>query len=303
MGKTKGIKIQSSGSAILLNRWITYATHRFYENNKIVRTKNNYEIQWQNVKNDICGLLENPFEFAPRIAYSLLAFFFILLGKHELAYLTAFAIGAISVGTKGGTTNTSITMSTLSTTAKTIGLPGNHQGTISNVTLDGTALTFVVRAATAFNETSEIWYIDSPGELTSVSLAGTYSGGNGRTIGYVNLEGTAAGAPEVNDSATGSSSDSEVTVTPTSNDAIVIGHSYSEATQTIDDETEIFTVQGQSYQNASASYVIQSGSPSAEAMHWDLSSGQRWAACGVAIAPSSAAVKDLIQTGVIPFPR
>lgn len=195
--------------------------------------------------------------------------------------------GMITVGTSGGVVGTSITVSTLSSTSKLIAFVGNHQGTVTGVTLNGTPLTKMIGAATAFNETAELWYIDNPGELSSVSLAATFSGGSGRTIGYLCLEGTKAGDNDVEATNVGSSSPATVDITPLANNAIVIASAYSEASFTQGTgETNVFILQGESYENAAGSYDIQTTAET-QTMDFVLGSGQRWAICAVAIYPAT----------------
>lgn len=194
-------------------------------------------------------------------------------------------MAVIQIGTFGGVQSSSTTVSTLSTTTKFIAFPGVHQGTISDVTLNGTSLTKMVGAFTAFNETAEIWYIDNPGALTSVTLSVSYSGGSGPTIGYICLEHTKDGVEDVEATNSGADSSPTVNITPLVNNSIVIASAYAEDNFTQGaGETNIFIVEGATYECAAGSYNIQA-TAALQTMNFSIGSGQRWAICAVAIAP------------------
>lgn len=196
---------------------------------------------------------------------------------------------AITIGTSGSNfsdgTPSIATVTTLATTSKLIAFAGNHQGTISNLTLNGSAMTLMATAATAFNETAEIWYIDSPGALSNVTLTGTFSGGSGRFIAYLCLEGAKSGAEDIDATATGSSSNPTVTITPTTKDSIIIACSYAEDNFiTTGGEDLIFTVEGDAFECGAGSYIMLAR-PVARIMDFNIGSGQRWAIVAVAISP------------------
>lgn len=281
MDKNKSkIIVQSSGSAKLLNRYLSYATHKiFTEENILAKEWSQYEVQWQNIRDDLKSLFINPIQTLPKVAMSLAAFWFIVRGNHNAAFHMAF-MGAITAGTKGGTGNaTSISVTTLSTTTKTIGLAGAHGTTngITGMSLNGSALTQVIKNGP--NDTAAIYFKDNPGALTSVTLSGTYSGGNPDSycIGYLNLEGTENGTADVTSTTSGNSNTASLTLTPSVNNCILICCGYSEAPFTQGSgETNIFAVTGaQSFENCAASYVIQT-TAAAQNMDFALGFGTRW---------------------------
>lgn len=102
--KRRTPKIDATSDAILLNRYVALVRFTKYnesgsiKDNKPLYTKQWYQVQWQNIKNDIKALFTHPLRIAPHIAYSLLAFYFIFQGKHLDAHLTAFplAMGAVT---------------------------------------------------------------------------------------------------------------------------------------------------------------------------------------------------------------
>lgn len=190
---------------------------------------------------------------------------------------------AITVGTMGGVVNETITVSTLATTTKFIAFMGNHQGTMSACDLNGQALTKMAGAATAFNESAEIWYLDNPGALTNVTLTGSYSGGSGHIIGYICLEHTKNGTYNVKAETNGTSSTATVNITPTANNCIILGCTYAEEVLTQGaGETNIYNVSGATYESCAASYVIQTAAVQ-QTVNFGIASGQRWAICAVAI--------------------
>lgn len=96
------LRVDASTSASLLNRYLALVRSSFFntkgavaENKTPIRETTTYRIQWENIRADLKGLFTNPFKFAPSIAYSLMAFFFIVQGKHSEAFLVAFG-GAIA---------------------------------------------------------------------------------------------------------------------------------------------------------------------------------------------------------------
>ena len=205
---------------------------------------------------------------------------------------------AITIGTFGGVQSNTISVSTLTTTSKLVAIVGIHQGTVSGVTLNGSPLTFRKNAATAFNETVEIWDIDNPGALTGVSLTSSTSGGSGPTIGYINLINSLTGAPDNSATANGGSSTASVDILPNTNNCIVIGGMYSEADGTIGvGESQIFIVQGASFENSDGSYVIQTAKAT-QTVDYGLSSSQRWACCAISVG---AAVLPKVGSMLVMF--
>lgn len=106
------LRIDATSEAILLNRYIALVTFtKFNEKgtrkqNVPLYTKKSFAIQWQNIAYDLKRLFQNPISIAPHIAYSLLAFFYILQGKFLDAHLTSFFfMGAIAYDAAGQTSH------------------------------------------------------------------------------------------------------------------------------------------------------------------------------------------------------
>lgn len=214
----------------------------------------------------------------------------------QISSSTSFGAAPTTGASEGALQTSDTTVSTLSTTTKFIAFMGNHQGTMSACTLDGVSLTKMAGAATAFNESAEIWYLDNPGAKTNVTLSGTYSGGSGQVLGYICLEGTKDGTYNQKLETNGASSTVTGDITPTADNCIILACAYAEENLTQGSgETNIFDVQGASYEGCAASYVIQS-TATTQTVDFTLGSGQRWALCAVAIEGTSPMVNVVSGT-------
>src|SRR5689334_3027976 len=88
-----------------------------------------------------------------------------------------------------------------------------HQGTVSNVTFNGTALTRLVTVATSFNETAELWGMNAPA-VTTANVVATQSGGSQIMIGAISLYNVYQFVqPAATASAIGNSSQAAVSIT------------------------------------------------------------------------------------------
>lgn len=504
MAKRKdSIRIDSTSDAILLNRYVAYVTETLYqpaekrEDNIPIKTINRYQIQWQNIRNDLRAFFRNPFAVYPQIAYSLLAFIFIALRRHEEAIYTAFFIGAVdfdsaaetshsgepatiswnitignnsdrcvivsvnglstpndptfdsastvriesvgatkshyylnpgtgsktcacgggnikvggaislygvdqqepigSVSEENGTSSpndmtiatqepnsmridilganrddstnptgsldsgtirhdaitpqnqfriglfgytnfqatagsdthqwttsafsryylafevksvldvptingaisggftTSQSHEVTSGTDKLIIAVANRQGTISNVQYGGVACTKIVGAATAFNESVELWELNSP-TVGTANITASFSSGDGRVLYGINLADTNNSVTPDSQSATGSSSNPNLTITTTNANVIIIDAGISEGDYTTAGPEQIVlaNIQSASYQNFALSYG-EKGNTGTRRVDWSMSSGQRWA--HVAIAVPLASSSTLQQEG------
>lgn len=167
---------------------------------------------------------------------------------------------------------------------------GIHQGSVNSVTWNGSAITQGPTAATAFNERAQIWYSLSP---TAGTLTLTFdgAGGGGRFLcGYVLRGVKTTGQPHQTATNNGSSAESSVSITPTTNNCLIIDSHYSEGDMTTvgADQTERANLQSASYQNGASSTTLQ-GTAGAESMTWTLDSGQRWASVAIAFEEAAAA--------------
>lgn len=136
------VLIDASTHAKFLNRYLAHVTHKYYD---FFHQKNPYyvetelTIQWRNIEVDIKGLVKNPIKFAPQVAYSLAAFWFIFTGEHESARNLAF-MGVVAAGNDTDATQTS--------NSATLTFSHNNNGTVllvgdvSNYYSSGAAATY-----------------------------------------------------------------------------------------------------------------------------------------------------------------
>lgn len=101
--KKNKVLVDRVSQARLLNRYIALVQTWKYDtsrgiayNNVVVEEKSFFQIQWKNISADILGLLNNPFATSPRVAYSLLAFFFIFIGNYDKSFEVAFLMGSVA---------------------------------------------------------------------------------------------------------------------------------------------------------------------------------------------------------------
>ena len=217
--------------------------------------------------------------------------------NYEVQIDTKTLVDGIKIGTSANGQITDLTPSlsvdTLASTSKLIVFAGNHQGTISAITLNGNALTKMATAATGFNETAEIWYIDNPGALTGATLTGTFSGGSGRSLSYICLENTKDGVEDVEATNTGSNNSPTVDIRPLVDGSIILVSAYAEDNFTQGaGENNISILESDSYECAAASYVLQTARATQTA-NFTIGSGQRWAIAAVAIAPRMALIDEV----------
>lgn len=172
---------------------------------------------------------------------------------------------------------------------------GIHQGTVNTVTWNGTSITQGPTAATAFNERAQLWYSLSPAAGTfNLIFDGTASGGR-FLCGYVLRGVKTSGQPGQTATATGSSAESSVSITPPSDNNLIIDSHYSEGDFTTvgAGQTERANLQGNdSFENGASSSTLQT-SAAAEAMTWTIGSGQRWASVAIAFEPEPAAAATI----------
>lgn len=189
----KTILVDGVSNAYLLNRYLACINFKKYDtsrgrkfNHVIVKQKRSYQIQWKNIKTDLVGLFQNPLAVSPRIAYSLAAFLFILLGKHEQAIQTAFFMGAVSfdAASQSATSGEPATI----TWNHTIGAGSNRLLTIFEggldtpnlATWDGNATTEIIS-----NNPARSSYYLAPATGTAAIVFG---GGNIKVGGAISLE-------------------------------------------------------------------------------------------------------------------
>ena len=309
--KESTIRIKEKATSLELTRYVHFCTHSWFnytgslKDNVPIKTKSFYKIAWRTLWSDIKNFFKNPFEYAPAIAYSLLAFWFIFQKKHAEAMQFAM-IGSITLGTpqstmSAGDPSVSLTIASGDILIAAIGI---HQGNVNGVTWNGGAMTQGSNAATAFNERAELWYHLTP---TTGTLSCLFDGtiGTGRFICAIAVAGVkTTGQPnQTGAGATGSDSSIESTsITPSTDGALIIDSVYTEATLNSagSNQTIQANIQGASYENGGCSTYIQP-TAAAQSHTWALSSGQRWASAVMAFEQAGGATvtpKQLPSLGV-----
>ena len=211
----------------------------------------------------------------------------------------AISISSVQSAIGAGDPSVTLTVSTGDIIVASIGI---HQGNVNAVNWNGSAITQGPTAATAFNERAQIWYSLSPAVGTySLVFEGTIGGGRS-IVGYVLSGVKTTGQPHQTATNTSTSSTSSVSITPTTNDCLIIDSHYSEGDFTTvgAGQTERANLQAVSYQNAASSTTLQT-TAGAEDMTWTISSSQRWAAVAIAFEPATGGgvvVKQLAALGV-----
>jgi hypothetical protein len=193
--------------------------------------------------------------------------------------VTAGALAPYIIGTPttGGST---ISHTVVAGTNVLVVTCGRHQGTITNVAFDGTALTRADWGNTDYNETGQVWYLANPTAKTANVVIST-SGGSGTLGTCINLGNVGNTTPENHQNNDGDSSYATLNYQTLQDNAIVIECEYSEPVpSTVDNATIISTQQtGNSYENLQSTYVYRATASTVQIGH-DLSYGGRWASAG-----------------------
>lgn len=197
------------------------------------------------------------------------------------------AIAIQNVYSQIGSTDQTMSITVSSPATMLVVCVGIHQGTVVDVQANGVSLTRGPQSATAFDERVEIWYQVNPTVGTyNVFFDGT--GGSGRAVCAYVLEGTkTSGQPSTNNTANGTSATSSVTITPTTDNNLIIDAHYSEdAFGAVGaGQTSRANLQGSnSFDDFATSTTLQT-TAGAEVMSWAINSGQRWASAGISIEP------------------
>lgn len=215
-------KIQMSAEAIVLNRWITYQTNKYYSRRSQktpVRVESFHVIQWASIWADIRDLFRFPTVLAPRVAFSLLAFWFIAQGRHQEAQHTAFELplmmGALAYDTANESTHSgepnpvSVTVTVANVADRIALMFAAGFNAVPTVTFDGNATT---GAHTAVGNLRSYYYI-APG---TGSKSASFSGGAIKACGVVIYDGAHQTTPignTVTEDGTSSPNDMSLTTT------------------------------------------------------------------------------------------
>lgn len=211
------------------------------------------------------------------------------------------AITLSATGSNKGTTQTVNVTNLTTLTGDTILVAeiavhdSNHVNLpITSVTWNGTNLTFGKAAAVVGDSYSEIWYLYSP-TVGNFTLAVTSTGAVWKGIIASSWAGTqSTGSPDATGTANNTTNASSTSITTVATNTVVIDALCSEPVVNSygTSQTAVATaLQGQSFENAAASYKILSSS-GATTMTEALSFGATWSQTAVSFAQASAATPN-----------
>jgi hypothetical protein len=312
------LRVSAQSEAKLLNRYITHTTvvkfddsipdHKWDNNRPVIKSKKNrYHVEWDNVKEDAKGIIQNPFEFAPQIAYSLAAFWFILLGQHENARLMAFG-GAIAFGSKnspdvtpvtGATAVISATIDCTGSNGVLIGVAVEAGNGVSSFTYAGAALTVGVSTNGTNDYGGHLYYKIAPATGSNTL---TYTNAANFGVNYAYLVGIfftgADQATQLDGTNTGTSASGvtsgSVVVTTGSNNSIVVGllatNGGSGATITAG-QTQVYGGNGNNFYPSTQSCNVQyhqNVTAGADTLTWSWSGAGVYDSWGIAVKEAAA---------------
>ncbi len=292
----KYVQINSFTNAKLLNRYLALLSVKVYSPilkfkkgkpyQDIISTSRRYQVQWKNIWNDLKGLINNPLQTTPRVAYSLMAFLFIVLGKHEQAFNVAFVIGAIAldgtVVTGNNNSSISVTVASNSDRMMVLSYATYQGGGPTSATYGSNALTKTVEQVGSYNEKASIWSFVAPTVGTAnMVLVGA---GDWHGVGIYSLYNVDQNLPTNFSTTGGDSSGTSLALTTGSNNSWVIACIEAEPaiTMTTSGATEDWNLTGQSYQHGEGQHILKATAGS-QTMTSSLGYGARWNTCNIEI--------------------
>ena len=249
MNKPKNrVRLDAISNSYLLNRYLAFTTFTKFDDSKpnhkdrkILYKKGSYEIQWKNIWSDIKGVAKLDFRLIPKIAYSIVAFGFMFLGKHEEAIAFIGAVG-FDAGTAGSGIDTSISFAHTCTGTDlvlTVGFTGRNSALddVTGMTYNSAALTKIgsnQNGGTPNFET-EIWKLTGPATgSNTVVVSGVTSGEShaATAVSFTGSDGTVDGY--AGDSSTGATSASVAITSAVGNMVVdVFGIAYNAEAETV----------------------------------------------------------------------
>ena len=165
-----------------------------------------------------------------------------------------------------------------------------HQGTSSGVDFDSDAFTKIREENSAFDETSAVYFFNSPASKTADVVA-TRSGGSWHGIGVYKLQDCPAlSVSTINAGTKGTSSTPDIDITPTADNSLILSAVCSEASIT-SYLTEDWAEVGASYENGEGQSYTQAIARKKNIL-FTTSSSQRYAIVAIAIPPASGGTAD-----------
>ena len=199
------------------------------------------------------------------------------------AGLAEIKIDKISTGNANGTVTISHVVADFNNRMLVVGV-GIHQGTISNVTYNGVALTKIEGIATSNNEAAELWAMVAP-PVGTANVVVTKSGGDECMVGVWGLYNCAQTLPTITAEVQGSTSASSLSITSTARNDWIIDCISGEARLTCTGSGHIsdFNFGIASFQNCGGAHY-EALIPGAFSATWSLVSGQRRAHVAIVVA-------------------
>jgi hypothetical protein len=332
----------ASTTGYLLNRYLAFCRFTKFEEkfsykkvgNRAIRyqkvqyQKKFYVIQFRNIKSDLLGLFKNPLPLLPKIAYSLAAFYFILLGRHQEAINTAFFIGAIahdtiSSGQNDGASSITIAHTTGAGSDRLMVFKSHVEANATPANRPVTGVTYNSIAGTKADDelfTSpggeddglEIYYLVAPATGANNAVI-TWTGAvEGSVAAIETYTGVDQSTPldAIASTSTTSTGPMEVVITTTVDDCLIVG-----AVQTISSsrvigansgQTQTYNIQNAGQLKAAGGYEIV-GAAGAYTESWTTDANSDWLIGAAAFRPSVAApataVQDPVGGDIVPFER
>lgn len=292
------LRIDAKSTGRQITRYVTY--HTFVklddndpENKKIAYEKRGYHVEWANVKNDLKYLFKNPIRFAPQVAYSLAALWFIFQGKHQEAMTLAFG-GIAFDATSAAVTTGSQTAVSVSHTCT-----GDERCLVSGIEIINATVAWTYAGTAIVEDTTDasdmvfkMGHLIAPatGANTLTHTIAVGEAGHGIFgISFTGAHQTTQPDQASPTPTTGTSTTPSISVTTTTNNSFVVDNLLSRAaTLTVDaSQTQIANQtidsgtsrrQGGSYEQKVTAGVIT--------MDWTLSASVLWVMQAVTIRES-----------------
>lgn len=200
----------------------------------------------------------------------------------------------ISTSSGNNTNFTHTTPSGLTNSVLVVGV-GTHQGIITGVTYNGTAMTQIAVGSSAFDEDGSVWLLLNP-DAGANTVAITRSGGSWHGAYAITLSGVKQTTTVTNakvDSASGSAS--TVSVTPPDGNVFVFAAAGGEATYTgtySPTSGNFTTLTSASFENLGILYYfLKTGMP--QTVTLNMSSGQRYGMAVLCLVEPDGGVSEL----------
>lgn len=296
------VRLDAKSTAYLVNRYLAFVHFVKYDDNgrrgeeKVVLTRDRYTIQWQNIRQDLRNLFRNPMRYAPQIAYSMAALWFIAQGKNSegmyVAFGAAVAYNTITSGTFDPTVVTFAHDSGAGSERAIVGgiktfANGGESATHSSFTYAASGLTAVVNAVKNNNGVMLSLWSKANQASGSNNCVATGIVGYGVWAWAMSFTGANQTTPTSGGtSATGNNNTPTVSVT-SQTDAIVVDFmGFTDGSL-----SSVGAGQTQRYSETSnpRGYASTEAGAASVTMDWTLDATRQWAIAGLSVDPPASA--------------